>query len=87
MKAAKLSLLNPRFWLKTVTLACVIAFGLVWWYSLYVNLNYSGHFYVGMKELNEAIALGEGVLFLVAAVWAVVWLAQELKEYLKDIKI
>jgi len=87
MKAAKLSLLNPRFWLKATALAEVIAWAVIWWYAIYLNLNYSGHFYVSMKELNETIALGEGVLFLVAAVWAVIWLAQELKEYLKDIRV
>jgi hypothetical protein len=41
---------------------------------------YRGHIWFSARELNEAVALGEGVLFLVAAAYAIYWLAQIVKE-------
>jgi hypothetical protein len=53
MKAAKLSLLNPRFWLKVVALAEVIAWAVIWWHSLTLNIVYREHIWFSAQELKE----------------------------------
>ena len=68
------------FWLRCLTLSSVIALAFVWWYSIALNVVYRGHFWLSLRELNEAVAVGEGVLFLITAAYSIYWLARLLKE-------